>query len=262
MEKPPLVSSRDMTAQWLTRGPQSHLWCSATRARPLSGQYSLVAPVQAGGDVALHILHPVVGEMPHKHLPPQVQDFIHDVPQPVEEIAFISLGDTQMRKFNGQSRRHGVTTEETGGSPAYPLCAGHAVHRFSMNRHTLPSGPQRHSLLYMLSSHFTMLFSCPRIQLHFSDRPCPRVLTKPPHPSLVSGFTYSASLSTSNPLSLAPSNSTTLQGSNRLPPPSGNLPLTTLAHILFSPFSEAWLHVIKASSTENTVFQLFLACWS
>lgn len=189
--------------------------------------------------MALHILHPIMGEMPHKHLPPQIQDFIHDVPQPVEEIAFISLGNTQMRKFNDQSLRHGVTTEEMGGSPAYPLCAGHSVDRFSINRQTLPSGSQMHSLLYMLSSHFTMLFSCPRIQLHFSDSPtqtlCPRVLTKPPHPSLVSGFTYSASVSTSNPLSLAPSNSTTLQGSTRPPPPSGNLPLTTLAHILFSP---------------------------
>lgn len=59
-------------------------------------KYSLIAPVQAGSNVALHILHPVMGQMAHQHLPPQIQDFIHDVPQPVEEIAFISLGRTQM----------------------------------------------------------------------------------------------------------------------------------------------------------------------
>lgn len=62
------------------------------------GRYSLIAPVQAGGNVTLHILHPVVGQMAHQHLPAQIQDFIHDVPQPMEEIAFISLGSTQTWK--------------------------------------------------------------------------------------------------------------------------------------------------------------------
>lgn len=37
-----------------------------------------------------------MGEMAHQHLPPQIQDFIHDVPEPVEEIAFISLRNMQM----------------------------------------------------------------------------------------------------------------------------------------------------------------------
>jgi hypothetical protein len=30
--------------------------------------------------VALHILHPVMGKMADQHLPPQIQNFIHDVP--------------------------------------------------------------------------------------------------------------------------------------------------------------------------------------
>ncbi|KAK2492362.1 hypothetical protein MC885_000089 [Smutsia gigantea] len=38
--------------------------------------------LSAGGNVALHILHPVLCQMAHQHLPPQIQDFIHDVPQP------------------------------------------------------------------------------------------------------------------------------------------------------------------------------------
>ena len=77
--------------------------CAPTGARPCGGGYSLVAPVQAGGDVALHVLHPVMGEVPHQHLPPQIQYFIHDMPQAVEEITFVSLGNTQMRRFSGQT---------------------------------------------------------------------------------------------------------------------------------------------------------------
>lgn len=108
--------------------------CAPTRARPQGGRYSLVAPVQAGGDVALHVLHPVMGEVPHQHLPPQIQDFIHDVPQSVEEITFISLGNTRMWRSSGQTLRHRVTTEEHRASPIYPLCAGHSEDRLSINK--------------------------------------------------------------------------------------------------------------------------------
>lgn len=84
--------------------------------------------------MALHILHPVVGEMPHQHLPPQIQDFIHDVPQPVEEITFISLGNMQMWRVKGQSLRRGVTMGMGRASPAYPLRAGHSVDHVSINK--------------------------------------------------------------------------------------------------------------------------------
>lgn len=39
---------------------------------PGNRQYSLIPPVQSGSDVALHVLHPVVGKMADEHLPPQV----------------------------------------------------------------------------------------------------------------------------------------------------------------------------------------------
>ena len=182
--------------------------CTPTRARPCGGGYSLVAPVQAGGDVTLHVLHPVMGEVPHQHLPPQIQDFIHDMPQSVEEITFISLGNTQMYRFSGQTLRHGVTTEEQRPRPVYPLCAGHSEDRLCINKlsprvlkHThfsapsilfhnaalLPKNPNPTSLLRLAKTH---------------------IISQDPHDvstpecGPISDFTFSTSLSTSNPLFL------------------------------------------------------------
>lgn len=59
------------------------------------GGYSLVAPVEARGDVALHVLRAVMSQVAQQHLPPQVQHLVHDVPQPVEEVALVPLGNTQ-----------------------------------------------------------------------------------------------------------------------------------------------------------------------
>ena len=126
--------SRATSTWWLSPLLQSHPRVHPPELVPRVAGNSLIAPVQAGGDVALHILHPVMGEVPHQHLPPQIQDFIHDMPQSVEEITFISLGNTQMRRFSGQTRRHGVTTEEQRASPVYPLCAGHSEDRLSINK--------------------------------------------------------------------------------------------------------------------------------
>lgn len=103
---------------------------SVTRDPPhhCGGRYSLIAPVQAGSNVTLHILHPVVGQMAHQHLPPQIQDFIHDVPQPVEEIAFISLGSTQTwKRWSVPTVSGEGTTQEREGqvqlpSMRLPLC--------------------------------------------------------------------------------------------------------------------------------------------
>lgn len=53
--------------------------------------YSLVAPVQSGCDVLLNIPHAVMGEVAHQYLPPEVQDFIHHVPKPVEQIPLVLL---------------------------------------------------------------------------------------------------------------------------------------------------------------------------
>ena len=168
--------------------------CAPTRARPQGGRYSLVAPVQAGGDVALHVLHPVMGEVPHQHLPPQIQDFIHDMPQSVEEITFISLGNTQMRRFSGQTRRHGVTTEEQRASPVYPLCAGHSEDRLSINKL---------SPLALKRTHFSTSFhpvsrccspaqeSKPNFISQGSPKhtSCHRILMTSPHPSLAQSLT-------------------------------------------------------------------------
>ena len=96
--------------------------CVPTRAHPCGGGYSLVAPVQAGGDVALHVLHPVMGEVPHQHLPPQIQDFIHDMPQAVEEITFISLGNTQMWRFSSQTLDTGLPQRAEGESHLPSMC--------------------------------------------------------------------------------------------------------------------------------------------
>lgn len=57
-----------------------------------------------------------------------------------------------------------ATTEHREGKSCYPLCARHSVDRL-----TLPSCPQAHSLLYMLLFNCMTLLSCPRIHLHFSD---------------------------------------------------------------------------------------------
>ena len=83
--------------------------------------------------------------------------------------------------------------------------------------------------------------------------------------SSVHGFSrqeyWSGVPSPSPSLSLAPSNSTVLQGYSWLPPASGNRPWQLLL-TCFSPFSEVWLHVMKANSKENLIFELLLVCWS
>lgn len=53
--------------------------------------YLLVAPVQSRRDVLLNVPHSVVGEVAHQHLPSKVQDFIHHMPKPVEQIPLILL---------------------------------------------------------------------------------------------------------------------------------------------------------------------------
>lgn len=55
----------------------------------------LVAPVQTGSDVLFDVPHAVVGQVTHQNLPPKVQDLIHYVPQPMEQIPFILLQDRE-----------------------------------------------------------------------------------------------------------------------------------------------------------------------
>lgn len=79
--------------------------CFELVIREVLSLYSLVAPVQSRCDVLLHVLHTVMGEVAHQHLPPQVQDFIHHVPKPVEQIALILLRE-------GRKNGKGGTKEE------------------------------------------------------------------------------------------------------------------------------------------------------
>lgn len=79
-------------------GPQechTRAYAPPPGSRGGGGGYSLVAPVEARGDVALHVLCAVVSQVAQQHLPPQVQHLVHDVPQPVEEVALVPLGNTQ-----------------------------------------------------------------------------------------------------------------------------------------------------------------------
>lgn len=52
---------------------------------------SLIAPIQACSDVLFDVLHAVVGQVTDQNLTPQIQDLIHHMPQPVEQIPFILL---------------------------------------------------------------------------------------------------------------------------------------------------------------------------
>lgn len=81
--------------------------------------HSLVAPVQTSCDVSLDILHSIMGEMANKDLPPQVEDFIHYVPQPVKEIPLIPLWDKNMTASTSPAQADNPNTymmRETGKS--------------------------------------------------------------------------------------------------------------------------------------------------
>ena len=71
----------------------------------LSRFYSLVAPVQSGCDVLLDIPHTVMSKVANQHLPSQVQDFIHHVPKPVEQIPLILLQEVKMLRGERESRK-------------------------------------------------------------------------------------------------------------------------------------------------------------
>lgn len=144
--------------------------------------------------MTLHILHPVMGQMAHEHLPPQIQDFIHDVPQPVEEIAFISLGSTQMwNRWSVPRVSCEETTQEREGPVQLTLHVLATLWADSLLRGPSP---------LVLSHTPTTLYAL--IQFHntaLQESNCtsqtpPRVLTSPPHPEL----TYSASFTSNPPL--------------------------------------------------------------
>lgn len=39
-----------------------------------------------------------MGEVSHQHLPPQVQDFVHHVPKPVEQIPLVLLQEVDIKQ--------------------------------------------------------------------------------------------------------------------------------------------------------------------
>lgn len=101
--------------------------------------------------MSLHILHPVMGKMANQHLAPQIQDFIHDVPQPVEEITFIPLRNMQRRELVvGPMLNCRVTKRKEGGQSwlcsVCLLCHGQIHHQHT----NCPRCPQVHLLLYRL----------------------------------------------------------------------------------------------------------------
>lgn len=72
---------------------------------------SLVTPVQSGRDVLLDVPHAVVGEVAHQHLPPQVQDLIHHVPKPVEQIPLVLLAGLGSEAGNARDIKRGRSRE-------------------------------------------------------------------------------------------------------------------------------------------------------
>lgn len=106
--------------------------------------------------MSLHILHPVMGKMANKHLAPQIQDFIHDVPQPVEEITFISLRSMQRRELVVSPMLSCRVNKEKGEGGESWLCSMCLLYPGQMHhQHTqFPRCPQVHIKLYLLSSKF------------------------------------------------------------------------------------------------------------
>lgn len=57
--------------------------------------FSLVAPVQADGDVSLDVPALVLGQVTRQQLPPQVDELHHHMAELVEEIHSVLLGEKQ-----------------------------------------------------------------------------------------------------------------------------------------------------------------------
>lgn len=53
--------------------------------------HSLVAPVEAYGDVALDLAALVLGQVPLDELPPQVDELVHHVAQLMEQVHLVLL---------------------------------------------------------------------------------------------------------------------------------------------------------------------------
>lgn len=58
----------------------------------------------------LDVPHAVVGQVTHQNLPPQVQDLVHHVPQPVEQIPLVLLPTGE----GGEKSHPGGGCGETG----------------------------------------------------------------------------------------------------------------------------------------------------
>lgn len=66
---------------------------------------SLISPVQTCSDVLFDVLHAVVGQVTNQNLPPQIQDLIHHMPQPVEQISFVLLRGRETQALRDNSDR-------------------------------------------------------------------------------------------------------------------------------------------------------------
>lgn len=173
-----------------------------------------------------------------------------------------------MQRFSGQTLRHGVTTEEWDRDPFTLYVLGTLKTDFFINKlspqvlkHTHFSASfhpvsQCCSPAQESKSHFA---SQARQDTHHVTGSWWRLHTWAWPDLWLYVLYFPVHLKPS--LSLAPSNSTVLQGYNWLPPASGNRAWELLL-TCFYPFSEPRLHAMKANSKENLVFQLLLVCWS
>lgn len=62
----------------------------------------------------LDVPHAIMGEVSNQHLPPQVQDLIHHMPKPMEQIPLVLLQEIKdMRKLALLKQHHLKSTTES-----------------------------------------------------------------------------------------------------------------------------------------------------
>lgn len=61
----------------------------------------LIAPVEAYGDVTLDLANLILGQVAREHLPPEIDQLVHNVTQFIEEVHFILLWWEKKGKYGG-----------------------------------------------------------------------------------------------------------------------------------------------------------------
>ena len=108
---------------YMSQGEYFDKWRLKDKSTRAFVSHVLIAPVQARCDMLLDVAHAVMGQVAHQNLLPQLQDLIHHVPQPVEEITLIFLHrgcksnehDQRFKRIQNnaeQTLKHGVLWTE------------------------------------------------------------------------------------------------------------------------------------------------------